>query len=121
MMEYKGAIYGKRVLDCQQVILEYLLGKCLEQCRSCLEELQQTREASRAADESISYVVNYGRQRDVVIDEARVNADSARMFSKVRQDLYQLTEELRELDNSRNLAMQFLTNPVSVLPLATRT
>ncbi|EAU81488.2 hypothetical protein CC1G_05318 [Coprinopsis cinerea okayama7 len=117
LAEYKGAIYGKQCLESQEVILEYLLGKCLEQCRMCLEELRETRNASRTADESMAYVLRYGKSRGVDVDAPAVNAESAMMFKRVRQDLHELAEELKELDDSRKIAAQFLRNPGSVLPL----
>ncbi|TFK20646.1 hypothetical protein FA15DRAFT_599279 [Coprinopsis marcescibilis] len=118
LAEYKGAIYGRQCLTSQQVILEFLLGKCLEQCRICLDELRKTQSASRLAEDSTSYIVRHGQSRGVNFDVDGVNAESSRLFRRVREDLYELAEELRDLDGSRQLALQFLRSPGTVLPLS---
>ena len=115
LAEYKGALYSRRCLATQKIILEYLLGRCLQQCQVCLEELKQTRIASEKTEESTDYVFRHGEERGVRIDVEGVDSESGNLFKKVRRDLYELGEEMRDLEGSREVAEAFLSDPVSVL------
>ena len=44
-----------------------------------------------------------------------VDSESGNLFKKVRRDLYELGEEMRDLEGSREVAEAFLSDPVSVL------
>lgn len=114
-LEFKGAIYARRCLSTQKVILEYLLGRCLQQCQTCLEELQSTRIASQQVEASTDYILRHGQARGVQLDTDALDAESANLFRMVRGELFELAEELRFLDGSREVTGQFYEDPTSVL------
>ncbi|KAF5340213.1 hypothetical protein D9611_007978 [Ephemerocybe angulata] len=113
--EYKGALYGRRCLSTQEVILEYLLGRCLQQCQVVLEELELTHSASQQVEESADYVLGLGQALGAEIDPERLEIESANLFTQVRKDLFDLSEELKELDGARETTADFRRDPSSVL------
>ncbi|TEB29761.1 hypothetical protein FA13DRAFT_1689797 [Coprinellus micaceus] len=113
--EYKGVLYGRRCLSTQKVILEYLLGRCLQQMQTCLHELEQAEAASSRVESSADYVLRVGEENGIPIDADGLDAESCRLYQKVRSDLHELGEEMMCLDGAREVTEEFRRDPEAFL------
>ena len=62
---YKGNLYARRCLATQATILEYLLGRCLQQCRSCMSELALTQAVAQQVERSNREIVEYAWEKGI--------------------------------------------------------
>lgn len=111
-----GVLYGRRCLSTQKVILEYLLGRALQQCQTCLEQLRLSDTAIGQVEESTQTLEEIARQNGVGINTEKLDEASKSMYQECRKDFYELGEELRFLDGARALTEQLtVLGPESVL------
>ena len=83
--------------------------------QTCLHELEQAEATSLRVESSADYVLRFGEKNGVPIDTDGLDAESRRLYQKVRSDFHELGEEMAHLDGARQVTEDFRRDPEAFL------